>query len=163
VRACATGMRRAFDWEVIDVRFKGLLFSVVAGCFCGGVLCVPQGQPNPTPPPDRDGELVYTQTGGFAGVEHEARFTPDGQIFVSDSMFGDKEGVLSEARSLQLNAALADWDTLPSITAENICCDGFAYSITYHGRTLSWSDFQSGVPARLIEIAGVIASIEQGP
>jgi hypothetical protein len=147
---------------VIDVRLRGLLFSVVAGCLSGGLLCLPQDNPNSTPPPARDEDVIYTRSGGLAGVHHEVRITPDGQVFVSDNFSGEKSGVLSEAQSNHLNAALADWDSIPSITEEPICCDGFGYGITYHGRTLSWNDFQSDVPDGLGAIAGVMWSVEQG-
>lgn len=108
-------------------------------------------------------DLIYEYGGGFAGFSHTIRITPGGQVHVSDN--GGPEtllGTLIYTQSYQLNALLFDWNALPAVSEEPICCDGFEHAITYQGRTLSWSDGQQNVPARLPEIAGLVFSIEEG-
>lgn len=108
-------------------------------------------------------DLVYEYGGGFAGISHVVRITPSGRVHVSDN--GGPEsllGALFLTQSHQLTALLFDWNTLPAVSEEPLCCDLFGYSITYQGRTLSWTQGQENVPARLPEIAGLVISIEQG-
>jgi hypothetical protein len=82
-------------------------------------------------------------------------------VFVSDEHQPEVAvGFLSNKQGNQLNALLEDWDTLPAISEEPICCDGFGYGITYRGRTLSWFQGQENVPEQLREIAYLVWSAE---
>lgn len=92
---------------------------------------------------------------------HAVRITPEGQLFASDEHQPEVAlGSLSNQQGNDLNALLEDWDTLPAISEEPICCDGFGYGIAYRGRTLSWFQGQENVPERLREIAFLVWSAE---
>jgi hypothetical protein len=121
-------------------------------------VCVLKSSTDP-----RATDLVYGISGGFAGITHVVRITPGSQIYVSDNNQPESLlGSLTYTQTYQLNSLLLDWGTLPATSQEPICCDGFGFAITYHGRTLSWAQEQENVPARLSEIAGLVTSIEQG-
>jgi len=135
------------------------LFATQCCLLCAGVLCV-SSEPS-QPPALRDSDLLYDVGGGVAGSYHAVRITPEGQVFVSDEHQPEVAvGFLSNKQGNQLNALLEDWDTLPAISEEPICCDGFGYGITYRGRTLSWFQGQENVPEQLREIAYLVWSAE---
>jgi hypothetical protein len=145
--------------------FRFVLPATLCEFVCVGAVCLPPHDLSEAAPAIRDTDLVYDLGGGFAGIYHAVRISPDGQVSASDEHGPENlVGVLSDEQGNHLNALLEDWDALPDISeeAEPVFYDGFGYGMKYRGRTLSWSDGQENVPARLWEIAGLVASIEQG-
>lgn len=102
----------------------------------------------------RETDLIYTLTECATGVSKSLRLTPDGLRYVTKAPAAEQfQDTIPDAYDERVNTLLAEWDTLPAISAESGCADGYTYSITYRGRTLSWSDGQEDVPAQLSSLA----------
>jgi hypothetical protein len=149
---------------------------IALGCgFCGGSACLPQITPTDAlcenieadgpPAVARDMDIQLKVSGGNVGFYLGVRITPGGDVYVrhDDRQAEPTEPArtLSEAESNSLDALLGQWDELPDITEEFVGWDLESHEITYHGRTLSWSDFQPNVPERLSDIEVLIRTIEQ--
>jgi len=138
-----------------------LYVEVPSGAISVEGMCVADWR---TTPVVRDTELVYVMGGGDTYFTQTVRVTPDSLVFDSSSYAPERFlRTLSADLDIQLNTALADWDTLPEVSAEPICCDVFEHWITYRGRTLAWSDGQAQVPGQLLQIAAAVVYFEQFP
>ena len=101
--------------------------------------------------PAATGRLVtFTRSGGFVGVHSQIVVWRDGRIT------GDRKLRLSAAKLAELRTALvaARFATLEREYGDP-CCDKFAYTTTYRGRTVTVYD-PARPPARLQRVLRIL-------
>ena len=110
-------------------------------------------QPGTQPAGRLAGELIYTRKGGIVGTSDRAVFQPDGALESSGRLMGEHSGKLSAAQVGELAAALGDWSHVAEPRAAPPASDVFTHSITYAGRTLTWTDVTPNIPPTLTKVA----------
>lgn len=134
-------------------RLRALLLATFA-------LCLPACA-NQTPPTTVEGDwpLIFTRSGGFAGLDQQLIVHADGRAIWRD---GAEQQELQVAQntliSLQALLEAAPFEDLPRTSAAPPgSADLFSYSITYAGRTIEFQD--EAVPAGVEPVLRLINEI----
>jgi len=134
-----------------------LLVAMVAGC-ANSDSRETAGQPAPQPTSTRSqelrSELLYTRTGGFVGTSDRVSIQPAGHLEATGRMLGQHAGQLSAAQLAELAGLLDDW---PQMEVRGQpprgAADYFQLSITYAGKTVTWTSVTPDVPAELTRLS----------
>ena len=132
---------------------------IVSALVLGMTACMrtPTSNPTSTPSQRLSGELVYTRSGGFVGTNDRVVIQPTGPLESSGRMLGQHSGTLSEAQLTQLVGLLANWSQVTVTGAPPPgAADYFTLSITYAGKTVTWTSLTPNVPAELTTLATTI-------
>jgi hypothetical protein len=150
-------------------RFVWLALLLSIGCERDTPAPGPASKPATAPAASRQStlqsELVYTRAGGFIGMDDRVWIQPDGKLRAKGKTAGERTGQLSAAQLSELTELLADWPKL-EVTGKTPegAADYFTLSVTYAGKTVSWTSLTPDVPAELKRLAHRIEELARpGP
>jgi len=134
-----------------------LLAGIGAGCARDAgreTAGPPASRPATTRAEGLRSELVYTRTGGFVGTSDRVAVQPDGRLDATGRMLGQHVGQLSAAQLAELAGLLQNW---PRIEVRGQpprgAADYFQLSITYAGKTVTWTSLTPDVPPALTRLS----------
>ena len=129
---------------------KRFVLGIAAALALGAAGCGSDGGDDSSPDPPQGGGplVVYTKTGGVAGVRDHLEIAPDGAATLSVGYqpgevqrFELAAADLDRLRGLLAEADFAGVDPGPGIG----CADCFQYEITYAGTTTAFAEI-AGIP-----------------
>ncbi len=132
-----------------------LLLAAAALAGCGD----DEGGGKPTG--DLGGAIVYTRSGGIAGMPLKLTIEPDGYATVEARIEGDRASFELDADQLdRLHADLeaADLDSVGIPPGPAECADCFIYGLTYAGTTISYDEVDT-VPDAVRSVVGELDRI----
>jgi hypothetical protein len=141
---------------------SSMLAVLTAGFWagCATHASAPGSQPTSQRSATLQTELVYTRAGGFVGTNDRVAIKPDGHLEASGRMLGQHAGQLDAPQLAELAELLKDWSKVevqgrpPSGAA-----DYFQLSITYAGKTVTWTSLTPGVPDELTRLASRVEEL----
>lgn len=140
----STSVRRR-TWRLAVTQ---VLIGLVVPILLAGCLSFAQQ----TDRPSLASDLVFDQSGGFAGVDNELSISAAGRLVRKGGLTGQVNRNLFANEMDQLRALLDGWDAINFNAPPNGCADVFSHSITYAGRTASWDDCTESVPPQLLAL-----------
>jgi hypothetical protein len=145
--------------------FRSLALLVLAATFVG---CGDSAETTDDEPVLTNGALVvYSRTGGVAGLDERLRIEPDGTATISygEPVNTEKPFEISAPELERLRTLLdsADFDATPENPEQTGCADCFVYTVEYGGKTVTYDDVTEPAPsiAELVAALGEIAESNQ--
>jgi hypothetical protein len=113
-----------------------------------------------TIPGPSDLQIAFTWSGGFVGRDDRLDIRPDGAARLT-TRSGATRFQLSESELAKLRTLIeaADLPNVPPLKEPQGVADGFLYTITYDGHTITWGDGGQAPPAGVARLGSFLSEL----
>ena len=138
-----------------------LLAIVFAALLLGGCGSDQKKDPRSrTVPGPSDLQIAFTWSGGFVGRDDRLDIRPDGAARLTTRSGGKTFQLTpSEVDQLRRLIGAADLKNAPQPKEPQGVADGFLYSITYDGRTITYGDGGEAPPPHVYELGAFLSKL----